>query len=251
MQRVLDLDLDLFVHGVEHFRSSDDDRLDPDDYRPWSVDEAIAFLTENCGLRARLPGAVVEHHGELFGKWRAAIAGGHLRAPFEVTHADAHADLGLGDAGYMYLMSELLYSPPEERLHPNGGTLGREYGLEDGNYLIFALACRWLARLTYVMNDETPRDIMPLVMQGFDPDASSLQLAAVPVDDLRALVPRVDQLVPDFVEPAVPFQKMRWQEFHAEHPFDAVCLARSPGFTPEGCDAIFDEIRARFIDENA
>jgi len=35
------------------------------------------------------------------------------------------------------------------------------------------------------------------------------------------------------------------------NPFDVVCLARSPAYTPAESDALFDEIRDLFIDEAA
>jgi hypothetical protein len=73
-----------------------------------------------------------------------------LRAPFHVTHVDAHADLGLRDAGYMHLLSDLLFRTPEHRRDPG------EH-LNDGNYLIFAAGCRWLAGLDYVYNRESER----------------------------------------------------------------------------------------------
>jgi hypothetical protein len=103
-----------------------------------------------CGLTGRLPGFVVEHHGELFARWRDATDAGVLRAPFHVTHVDAHADLGLRDAGYMHLLSDLLFRTPEHRRDPG------EH-LNDGNYLIFAAGCRWLAGLDYVYNRESER----------------------------------------------------------------------------------------------
>jgi len=62
-----------------------------------------------------VPGFVVEHHGDLFAQWRAAIEGGMLRVPFSVTHVDAHADLGLGDSGYEHLMTSFLFEPAEGR----------------------------------------------------------------------------------------------------------------------------------------
>jgi hypothetical protein len=37
-------------------------------------------------LTGRLPGLVVEHHGELFARWRDAIDAAILHAPFHVTH---------------------------------------------------------------------------------------------------------------------------------------------------------------------
>jgi hypothetical protein len=79
--------------------------LEATEYPPWSRDNAFAFLEDRCKLSERLPGFVVEHHGELFGRWRGAIEAGELELPFSVTHVGAHADLGLGDYGYIYLIS--------------------------------------------------------------------------------------------------------------------------------------------------
>lgn len=53
------------------------------------------------------------------------------------------------------------------------------------------------------------------------------------------------------VEPRVPFAPVDWREFQAEQPFDFVCLARSPTFTPPEADPIFDEIQRGFITEHA
>jgi len=99
MQRILDLDLDFFLNGVAYFRPTDSERLDDEDFQPWSFDQAVGFLAERCGLQSKLPGWTVEGHGDLFDRWRSAIQSGLLRPPFHVTHVDAHADLGLGDSG--------------------------------------------------------------------------------------------------------------------------------------------------------
>jgi hypothetical protein len=52
-------------------------------------------------------------------------------------------------------------------------------------------------------------------------------------------------------EPEVPLQHMVWGEFEASSPFDVICLARSPDYTPVELDPLFDEICQRFIDEAA
>lgn len=248
--RVLDLDLDFFVDGAAHWKESDSERLSAEDYPPWNREEALQFLTEQCGLSAALPGFVVEHHGELFALWRDAIAAGRLAPPLEVTHVDAHADLGLGDSGYMHLMTQLLFEPVESRLFPRVGV----GGLADGNWLIYAIACRWLSRLTYVLNTKEgpPGDIMAYVMEGFASQAANIQLAAMNrrgIEKLWSLSHPPPE--PQLLEPKVPFSWVPWPEFRATEPFDVVCLARSPGFTPPESDALFDEIRERFIDETA
>lgn len=248
MQRVLDLDLDFFVHGIEHWRDRDHGRLDAAEYPAWSLDETLDFLHTRCGLTSPLPGVVVEHHGELFLRWRDAIDARTLRAPFHVTHVDAHADLGLGDAGYVHLLTELMWRAPEGRRDPGAA-------LNDGNYLAFAVGCRWLSGLDYVYNRDNPDgrnpgDIMPYIMEGFSSDANHIQLAALTREQIQELQ-GLGRPEPARLEPRVPLQAMGWPQFNAAEPFDLICLARSPECTPATCDALFDAIRDRFIDERA
>lgn len=113
--RVLDLDLDFFLCGKAHFKDSAEGRLDPDEYPPWPLDLVMTFLTRRCRLDRPRPGFVVEHHNELFYMWGEAIQAGQIAAPFEVVHVDAHADLGLGDASYAYVMTQLAFEPIEHR----------------------------------------------------------------------------------------------------------------------------------------
>lgn len=246
MFRVLDLDLDFFVDGVAHWRGREHDRLDADQYPPWSVDETMAFLEDRCGLAGKLPGVVVEHHGDLFFEWRRAIQSGHFPLPFSVTHVDAHADLGAGDIGYKYLMTDLLFRDVADRTNPEAGT----YGLGDGNFLAFAIACRWLSELTYVYNRGGGRDLLYYHMEDYEFDAAHVELKAVRAEEFkRAIGGRKPEVA--HREPLVPFTQTRWDTFDAPYPFDGICLARSPAFTPSASDALFEEIRHRFIDEDA
>jgi UPF0489 domain len=134
------------LHDIASWRGFDEDRLDDEEFPPWEIAEAVSFLEGRCGLGDPLPGVAVENHGELFAVWRGAVEAGTLVAPFHVTHVDAHADLGLGEASHRYLLTELLYAEPENRRHPRAG----HDGLTDGTYLAFAIACRWVAKIEYV-----------------------------------------------------------------------------------------------------
>lgn len=247
--RILDLDLDFFVRRTAHFKASDSERLGAEEYPPWRHEEAIEFLEERCKLSAKLPGFVVEHHGELFGRWRDAIESGKLQPTFEVTHVDAHADLGMGDNGYMYLMTELLFAPAKERRFPRTDV----GGLGDGNWLTFAIACRWVSELIYVLNTAgPPSDLILSVMEGFDKEAAHVQLAAMQKAEVDKIweatgtAPLVERL-----EPKVRFRWVPYTAFEASAPYDVICLSRSPGFTPVESDALFEEIRERFVDETA
>lgn len=248
VMRVLDLDLDFFVHGAAHYLASDGPRLDDNDHPAWSVDEAFAFLEKQCGLTTSLPGFVVDHHGELFPLWRHAISQASLKTPLDVTHVDAHADLGLGDYGFKYLMTDLLFQPPEARLDPPTGFSG----LGDGNWLAFAIAARWLSSLTYVYNDDGGNDIPIWVMQDFDVGATQLQLKAVKAEAFDVLTMVHDGHLPvAHLEPPVQFASMQWRAFKSDEAYDVVCLSKSPGFTPPGADNVFEEIKGSFIDESA
>jgi hypothetical protein len=249
VQRVLDIDLDFFVRGVAHHRRRDDGRLDPAEYCAWSMEHTLGFLHERCGLTSRLPGLVVEHHGELFGRWRDAIDAGVLRAPFHVTHVDAHADLDVGGTGYMYLLTELLFREPEDRRDPG------EH-LKDCNYLVFAVGCRWLTALDYIYNrpddrnGHGPGDINRMVMKDFNDNADQIQLAALTQQQMKDFA-FVRDTEPVRLEPPIPFRALPWAQYTAHASFDLICLARSPEYTPDTCDPLFDEICERFIDDLA
>lgn len=256
MQRILDLDLDAFVHGTANCRDSNSPRLDAEEYPPWELNRAIAFLREQCLLDGPRPGFAVEHHGELFFRWRDAIDRGVLVPPFHVTHVDAHADLGLGDSGYEHLLTELLDRPLEERRNPRVGV----GGLVDGNYLAFAIANQWISGLDYVIGGRRddcgdhnespyPGDLLRYLFEEFDPRTRTIRLPLLDLDNLRSNLLSVDGLQPLALEPPVPFTWNAIQQFQAPEPFDFVCLARSPGFTPEASDELYAQTCANFIDD--
>jgi hypothetical protein len=245
MHRVLDIDLDFFVLDVVYWPPDEPGfRPEPDELPVWSVDDAIGFLRAHCGLDKRLPGFVTKNHGELFPLWRSAIDDGRLEAPFHVTHLDAHADLGVGEPGLTYLVTELLLQRPEDRRYPRTG----ENGLNDANHLAFAIACRWIHDLVYVYGEGGGIDDSPLVMESFDVNATRIQLASLHYGDLERWRDD-DKPAPIHVEPAIPYRKTHWESFQADRPYDFVCLTRSPPYTPVTADPIFDAIRATFIDE--
>ena len=115
---------------------------------------------------------------------------------------------------------------------------------------MFALACGWISRLTYVCNsfaetdDATPNDLMGVLMKDFDMEAGYLQVVATREDFVWAAG---RPAVVDHRDPPVPFTANVWREYQASEPFDVVCLTRSPQYTPAEADPIFDAIRERFI----
>jgi hypothetical protein len=249
VQRVLDIDVDFFVEPVVH-QPEPGTRPDPATHSVWPVDDAVTFVRERCGVAGPLPGFVTQNHGDLFAEWERAIEDGWLEPPFHVTHIDAHADLGQGDSGYVHLLSSLMFLPVAERVE---ALRGGSPHLTDGNFLAFAVACQWIAGMDYVYGAGGGSDALSLVMDGFDPRADSIRLAAVPARDLGRVTrdPAAAAAAALRADPPVPFHTTRWEQYMADRPFAFVCVTRSPPYTPPTADRVFNALVEAFVANRA
>lgn len=250
--RVLDLDLDFFLDTIAAwpFLDGDGPRRDGARYGPRSAEFVGSFLERQCGLRGprtagdwpRPIGRTVQTHDDAFYFWRDLIDTGQLTTPFDVVHVDAHADLGLGDTGYRYIMCDLLHRPPLERTHPNPAWV------LEGNYLAFAAACRWLDSVTYVKHPARQHDDRPF--EHFlrnDAQSGFLQLKCCDPTQFATDAAH-GEIGPSVVafEPSIPFRTVDAEVFTADAPFDVVVLARSPLYTPVEADALVPLIETYF-----
>lgn len=240
--RVLDLDLDFFLSSVSRRETP---RAENQDLVPWSGTRVRHFLGRNCGLsqQRRLPGSVLTTHDELFYRWRAMYDHGVLKGPLDVVHVDAHADLGGGiDGSCVQLMGELLHRPVSERADPRtgGGLCGD--GLNEANFLLFAIACRWIASLTYVYHIERHRDptsseVNVMYFRDNACASGALQLKAIAKEEIDGIKdPR--NVTPLHVEPPVPYRAIHPDQFHWSVSFDYIFLTRSPEYTPCRADRL-------------
>jgi hypothetical protein len=236
--RILDIDLDFFLDSVAYHRSPGGERLG-DDYRPWDEEAVRTFLELRCGLRRSqpVPGRLVTHHHEAFLFWREFVEEARLVVPFEVVHVDAHADLGTGDAGYVYLMTDVLRRPVSERSRLEIGP----WHLNDGNYLAFAAACRWIARVVYVAHPASHDDLLYLHFKNFDQRSGVLQLKGCDKPGLDAIF-REEFTYPFALEPEIPFIRSLPEDFRETEGFDVAVLCQSPGFTPPRSDVLIPVI---------
>ena len=234
--RVLDIDLDLFVNEPAYMPQ--EERLSSDFYQPWPESDVVSFLEDQCGLSTKNPvdGRVIDDHHEAFFFWKDMIESRRLSVPFEVVHADSHADLGLGDAGWVYLMGELLHLPKESRSYPKVGT---KY-MNLGNYLAFAIGCGWLSKLTYVHHPQGGGDLMVCHFKGFDTSSRSIELKCCHKSRLhqahRNLTSESFGVIS--TEPEVPFEMESSTSFRTRDPFDYIVLSRSRRYTPKESDLL-------------
>jgi hypothetical protein len=278
MQTVLDLDLDFFVWPITHWAEGDG-RLSEAECTHSSPHEAREFMEMRCTLKRgkKIPGHEMVEHRDAFSTWRRWVRTGVLSVPFEVIHVDAHADLGLGDSGWVYLLSEVLALPVAQRSEPQRGPRG----LNSGNYLAFAIANRWIAKLTYVFPYQKPKKQEPLTLRVFLGDtfshtvssgAASEEDEPRPTDLLHLLFrdrdagtglvelgryspETVHQICdgtlrppePIHVEPVVPFAYTPADRFRFEG-FTHMTVAQSPQYTPASADELLPIFREYFAE---
>ena len=236
-----------------------------------------AYLAERCGLSTtrKLPGAAFGEHIDAFWTWDRWIREGKLTVPFEVAHVDAHADLGLRDSSWVYLLTELLGLPPTERNHPRTGS----DALNSGSYLAYALANRWIASAKYVHptipsslvskddpndmsmeafvrrfsptldeeheDDGCPDDIMTVYFRDEDPKSRVIELRHFSREQRQEMIYGSKNLRPVHREPPVPFDFVAGDAF-SENGFTHIVVAQSPDFLPESADLLMEICKEYF-----
>ena len=168
------------------------------------------------------------HHDEIFDFWAELIKSTRLQVPFDVTHVDAHSDMWFG--GGIYMVSEFLHINVEDR----PVRLKREK-VDSGNYLAFALACRWVRSLVWV---PLRKNFDDLPYWDYDRKSSLIQMKKrnfindLPIRDLPVVG----------IEPAIPLKIIPWRRFTAQGSFKYLGLSRSPSFTPLDSDGLIPVI---------
>jgi hypothetical protein len=181
--------------------------------------------------------------------WNRLIVGGTLRTPFSLTHVDSHADLGLGDPSYVYIMCELLHADVSLRNNPKRDGA---YGLSEGNYVSFALACRWISEFKYVQHPSTRSsnhgglpDIGDSFFEDNDPERDTIQLKVYP-SEIEVGIRRITEYEPVALEPTVPISYFDRDTFVSTDSYSFLFAAISPSYTPKTTDRIIPVIE-KFI----
>ncbi len=272
MQNVLDIDMDFFL--TKRYSGIPDENTRVPDIVTSTVDKiwVTDFLEETLGLskKKKTMGRIVTHHNEAFYYWRELIEDGALIPPFNVVHVDAHADLGLGlaGAGWPDVFKKLLALPPAVRSYLENLPEIRKPSV--GDYLIYAIACRWINTLTYVPHPtENGGDFLAYILEylpskdnpsdGFsyfeglnDDEAKvtvNIQLPYNSVDNLSAIydIDHPDRqaayIANSLLEPKVPFTIAEFDSIqYKPGSFDYLLFSQSPNFTPVSADYIMELI---------
>ena len=216
--RVLDLDMDFFLSDVCAL-AAPGKRPPVSEAQPWDEAAVRAFLEENCGLsrQSPVPGRVFTTHDGALDLWKEWVEAGKLRAPFHVTHVDAHSDLGAGKPGPAYVLETVLALPLEKRF--DLARYRREEKLDEANYLLFALALRYVASLENVRSPRSRPDMPQAIAVG------------------------------GFHEPEIPYEVYGdWRAFRADAPYALASMAISPRYAPQEADFIASVFREYIVE---
>ena len=227
-----------------------------------------AFLENNLGLSKdkKIQVCIVKGHNEALHYWKKLIDQNKLCTPFEVIHIDSHADLGLGYTSWKYITHELLGYPVKERYeHAEYTRITGEKAREGiGDYLLFAIAYRWLSIITYCTNPNgdgndyvvsTLKDFHENDVSMWDPKPvmNTIQLLYntnrdFPSDDAPEYIKR-KYIQNSKKEPEVPLHIIPTIEgVNYNGDFDYAVLAQSPNYTPKKADYIMDVFREYIIE---
>lgn len=231
--RVLDIDLDFFLADCCEL-AAPGERPPLEGHEPWSEDDVRRFLEENCGLNRskRIPGRLFETHDEALSFWKELLDSGKLSAPFEVTHIDAHSDLGIGRPGPGFVLNSVLPMHPDKR-----ADIARYYRmnqLDEANYLLFAIAFRWVSGLINVRNPKSRPDIPSFAFTNEMGEYDSIRLSSFVSKLFEA---------ENGEEPSIPFEVFNdFSIFRSDGDYDFISLARSPRYSPAEADPLMKVI---------
>lgn len=252
--RVLDLDLDYFldmpVHDVDY--SSNKRVVDSECIKSvWSEERVRAFLENNLGLskKHKVEGHLLKGHDEALYFWGDLLEAKKLVAPFSVVHVDSHADLSFGDITKDFVLNDLIFWKPEYRIPRYCKDCefdGRYYNIGIGNYLLYALAFRWISDLSYCANPncdagDIPKEILTKRIPECLTEPYSLHIKLCPTDE--CCTSKKPQ------EPKIPLQIIsKIEQVQNDKQFDFISVAQSPNYTPKNADYILDIVKEYIVE---
>jgi len=258
MAKVLDIDLDFFSWPA--IRGPVEGRPPDDEYVCATTEQVRDFLENQCGLSPhnKLPGHFCERHDGAFDAWKQWLSNSIIEAGFEVRHIDAHSDVSYGDASWAYILTEHLALPLEHRGTPERGV----DRLNEGSYLTFAIANRWISRLTYVSPvcpwneydqrrterfDGRPGDLNIFLFKNQDFESGFIELLHLTKEDKGKLMHGAAPVSPISVEPSVPIEMIPANEFSSTG-YTHMILAHSEEYCPETADTLIPVIHDYFYE---
>jgi len=249
---ILNIDLDFFLYGRKANYKRPRNEID---IEPWSKKKVIDFLEIELGLskKRKVLGCCLNHHHEVYFKWKKLIEMNLLNTPFNIYHIDAHSDLGNNDPIWKKLTSKIVKLPLKERV------LACKDDLTCNNYLSIAIANRWLNSLIFIKNENWYIDLAPYLLTEKSFEDYKNYNRKISSCDFELEIKYLDYNLyhEDFYsvaksvgEPIIPFKIIdikKLKGIYNKTKWDYIYLANSPDYTPESADYLMEVIK-EYID---
>jgi hypothetical protein len=241
---ILDLDLDFFMKDEAVFTGSppDGQRLDSEEYSPWTIQMVRKFIENQCGITTskRVPGKVLTNHNELFFELRSLHEKSKGNFKFNIDHIDAHSDTGLWDDSYIFIFTHWINYSKQYRLYPPVEKV------KINNFLIFLACAELLNSLNYVSLEQNPADIGHMYFKYVEKNPIAIKfrfyqdlLFKSNVDVLT----RLRTWNPNQQSKDIPFNQIYHKYFQAKVKYDYIFLTQSPEYTPIESDELIPIIQ--------
>jgi len=244
---VLSLDIDFFVDPIAHDEPiGSDDRLSDTNYSTDPDAIVTSFLEKQCLLTmdSPVPGFAIRDHDAAWDVLRF-FHEQRQHCPVDLIHIDAHSDLGMGDPGYVYLLTKWLRPSPSSEPKRAWG------GMNLANWLAFAAAGNLVRKIEFVPRNHPPSDLFPYYLDPPPPSvATRLVFRDVTESELSTEVNGQENPWP-FLQSkkiirSVPWKTTPMAKFKMATAPDFVIVCQSPQFTPPSADRAL-ELALRYV----
>lgn len=244
--KVLDIDMDFFLDCVTK-DNHDEDRYPNDWCNVWEKSEIIDYLENilNLSKNKKIRGRIITYHNESLDFWNDMINKQQLIVPFTVIHVDSHSDLSYTKkspdfesnlAGYRQVLELQTYRDRYVTIYGTGAKDNHDNWVNEGNYLIFALAFKWIEQLIYYTNLKEPYE-----ENDYDPE---FIVDSKEKDGIFFKKWKRDKEY----SPKITIISTKYKNDKVFNNYDFITFSISPKYTPKKADFIIDIIK-EYIEE--
>lgn len=237
MINVLDIDIDLFVDPRARTSSTrQGGRVTG--VEAWPYERVRHYLEFAVGVTTheKLSGGAFETHDQILD------ALSDIGSPIRLFHLDAHADLGIGLNCYDFYASFVAIEPVNRpaRLH--------EFLPKEGDFLLYAIACGFVARLDYVTHADVYMRA-PDIPIGMDKWEQMYTAGHLHIKRFTGTEEQFGERErPETPDRSIPIRMYDRDELQLRDiAFDYMFITRSPWYTPVGSDRTYRMLQEDFL----
>lgn len=236
--RILDIDMDFFQSEIHNNDTDSNSHLENENFKVWNKKIFIDFIENKCGLskESKIKGRVFDHHVDTYWFVKELIDTHLLTVPFDLTHIDAHSDMGFSASVPYYKFLDT-FSKENKDAFENGTlfeNVENQRYIDFGNYINAMALNRWLSKIEYVYHDKL--DYLDFPEYIIEPDQTQKGFAFRYNFISKAIIPNLT------------IYAMDKENYCFTQPYDYICVAISPSFTVKEIEPLVEIIKQYIVE---